>query len=325
LNKQEFTYLLSSPANITGYQTSAIGSIIEEFPYFQSARALYLKGLKNEESYKYNQELKTTATYTADRSILFDFITSEVFIQNEISQQIKQNDEYLKKIEVYVQDISVNKKVTIDDTLKQQIIDTTGVLDPTLFEPKEERVKIIKPFILDTSESIESVANGSKPAEILASDILKLGKPLEFDKSESHSFSEWLKLTRFKPINREQAIINDETIENEIIIPEIIEETNIEDAAEKAKKFELIDRFISKNPKIDPRTPANPKLNLAKLQNIQQEELMTETLARIYVEQKNYSKAIQSYKILSLKYPEKSSLFAIQIKAVEELQEQNNK
>ncbi len=53
------------------------------------------------------------------------------------------------------------------------------------------------------------------------------------------------------------------------------------------------------------------------------ESLMTETLARIYLEQKNYDKAIQSYKILSLKYPEKSSFFANQIKAIEQLQEYN--
>ncbi len=57
---------------------------------------------------------------------------------------------------------------------------------------------------------------------------------------------------------------------------------------------------------------------------IQPESLMTETLARIYVEQKNYKKAIQSYKILSLKYPEKSGFFADQIKAVKQLQEKNN-
>jgi hypothetical protein len=50
---------------------------------------------------------------------------------------------------------------------------------------------------------------------------------------------------------------------------------------------------------------------------------MTETLARIYVEQKNYDRAIQSYTILSLKYPEKSSLFADQIKALKKLQEKN--
>jgi hypothetical protein len=50
---------------------------------------------------------------------------------------------------------------------------------------------------------------------------------------------------------------------------------------------------------------------------------MTETLARIYVEQKNYERAIQSYTILSLKYPEKSGLFAEQIKAIQQLQEKN--
>jgi hypothetical protein len=42
------------------------------------------------------------------------------------------------------------------------------------------------------------------------------------------------------------------------------------------------------------------------------------------VEQKNYDKAIQSYKILSLKYPEKSSLFADQIQEIKILQEKNN-
>jgi hypothetical protein len=51
---------------------------------------------------------------------------------------------------------------------------------------------------------------------------------------------------------------------------------------------------------------------------------MTETLARIYAEQKNYDKAIQSYQILSLKYPEKSSLFADQIQALKVLKRKNN-
>jgi hypothetical protein len=87
----------------------------------------------------------------------------------------------------------------------------------------------------------------------------------------------------------------------------------------------LIDKFINENPKISPVDAPPKKGNLAKAQMIQPEALMPETLARIYVEQKNYKKAIQSYKILSLKYPEKSSFYANQIKAVEQLQEQNNK
>jgi hypothetical protein len=62
---------------------------------------------------------------------------------------------------------------------------------------------------------------------------------------------------------------------------------------------------------------------LAEKAIVESETLMTETLARIYLEQKNYEKALQSYKILSLKYPEKSSLFADQIKAIKKLQEKN--
>ena len=46
---------------------------------------------------------------------------------------------------------------------------------------------------------------------------------------------------------------------------------------------------------------------------------MTATLAKVYLEQKKYENAIQAYRILSLKYPEKSSFFAEQIKLINKL------
>ncbi len=319
MNSTDFVNILQHPQTITHQQTEAVKSIIDEFPYFQPARAVYLKGLKNQSSFKYNQELKTTAAYTIDRSILFDFITSEAFIQNEISKFIKQNIAHLKDIEVTVEDISVNKRVKIDNTLKQQLKDTIGVLDPSLFQPKEERPKKATNFVLDESENIEKATEGTKTQETSVSDILSLGKPLQFDKKETHSFNEWLKLARFKPIERSEDQVKVEENKNQ-------ENTEVDDKAtlDKAKKFELIDQFITKNPKINPFKSSITKGNLAKAQMIRPESLMTETLARIYVEQKNYKKAIQSYKVLSLKYPEKSGFFADQIKAIEQLQEQNN-
>ncbi|WP_406682822.1 hypothetical protein N1F78_08970 [Seonamhaeicola sp. MEBiC1930] len=316
MNSSDLVHILQNPQDITHQETEAIKSIIEEFPYFQSARAVYLKGLKNQSSFKYNQELRTTAAYTTDRSILFDFITSDVFIQNKISEFIKQNSEHLKDIDVSADDLSINKSVAIDDALKHQIKETEGVLDPALFEPKTPLPKKETSFTLDESEAIESSDKNENAIELSANEILNLGKPLQFDKSEKHSFNEWLKLTRFKPIDRKKEAppTTDSTTNKETVI-----------GLEKVKKFELIDKFISKNPKINPAEGSNKKGNLAKAQMIKPEALMTETLARIYVEQKNYKKAIQSYKILSLKYPEKSSFFANQIKAVEQLQEQNNK
>ena len=51
--------------------------------------------------------------------------------------------------------------------------------------------------------------------------------------------------------------------------------------------------------------------------------LMTETLARVYLEQKKYQKAIQAYQILILKYPEKSSFFADRISDIKNIQQNN--
>jgi len=312
MHLKDFIYILQNPQAISHKQTEDVKSIIDKFPYFQPARAIHLKGLKDQSSISYNQELKTTAAYTTDRSILFDFITSDDFIQNEISKFIKKNTAHLKDIEIDIEDISVNKSMTIDDALKQQIKDTDGVLDPTLFQPKDKHFKKNRNFALDESEIIEKATHKNKIQDASTAEVLNLGKPLQFDKKETHSFNEWLKLTHFKPITRKKK-------QGE---PQV--EISTTEDLNKKKKFKLIDKFISENPKISPVKNSPLKGNLAKAQMIQSESLMTETLARIYVEQKNYKKAIQSYKILSLKYPEKSSFFANQIRAVEQLQEQNN-
>ena len=67
------------------------------------------------------------------------------------------------------------------------------------------------------------------------------------------------------------------------------------------------------------------EVDLSDSLKIDRNELMTETLARVYLEQGKYKKAIQAYRILILKYPEKSSFFADQIKAVEKLREDKSK
>ena len=90
-------------------------------------------------------------------------------------------------------------------------------------------------------------------------------------------------------------------------------------------KIEIIDSFLEKNPKIPKskeKSNADDFLNLASDNKFNKSELMTETLAKIYVKQQKFKEALYAYRILSLKYPEKSSLFANQL---QKLQKKQNK
>ena len=228
--KDSYIYILNNPSFIEQQDANEIKAVIEKYPFFQSARALFLKALKEQESFKYNNELKLTAAYTTDRSILFDFITSELFKKKK-------------------EDIIEEKSISSDDS----------------------------------ENSIETIK-----------EELAIGKPIPFTKNETHSFNQWLQLSSG-------------TIQK------------LEPQKEKSLQDNIIDNFIANNPKIS-RINKHSTSNAKPIDTVQEPLPMTETLAKIYLEQKKYDNAVKAYEILSLKYPEKSTFFADQIKKIRILQ-----
>ncbi|MDP2159361.1 MAG: tetratricopeptide repeat protein, partial [Flavobacterium sp.] len=182
-------------------------------------------------------------------------------------------------------------------------------------EQPEESIEIIEEVTTAIAENIEP-ENLIQKEEEKIEDKLEIGKPITFSQKEKHSFEEWLQITRIQPIDR-----TSNSNEKAVLNMEQVEKPKTEDNSKK-KKIELIDKFIESNPKITPAREVTEKPVIT-TESSDSSQLMTETLARVYLEQKKYQKAIQAYEILILKYPEKSIFFADRIKDIKILQQNN--
>ena len=180
--------------------------------------------------------------------------------------------------------LNTDQKTQNSETLPIQEKEKTKPILETKIKEKVEKVSQDDVSEVDTkSANVEVVEETPK-------------KPLPVNLS----FLEWIEWTK----NNSPTILQDSEPEN-----------SFED------KIDIIDAFLKNNPKIPPVSANTAKQNLSKEIKFDKEELMTETLAKIYVKQGKFKKALLSYKILSLKYPEKNSFFADQIKAIKDLQQ----
>ncbi|MDQ3046297.1 MAG: hypothetical protein M3R27_02030, partial [Bacteroidota bacterium] len=327
------------------------------FPYFQTAHLLYAKSLHNQKSIHYNNQLKITAAYATDRKVLHSLITREPLqekefiqpipvqqksevrqetvaekitpveelksaivtepeklpeVEAEAEQKIREAVIEMVKAEVTEQKISSEiPAVEEKDSDKEEPVDyfpnvPDNLEKEVLAEAVNAEVEIAirnTPLVFDRkkteeepAETIESIFVLNQPVEPEMKENQETGK---FNLETEHSFADWLK--HANEAGSETAKTGKETV-------------NQPDA------FDLIDKFIREEPRITrTKTEFFSPVNMAKQSVADDITFVSETLAKIYVLQGNYAKALQAYENLRLKYPEKRLYFAAQIKNLRKL------
>ena len=217
-----------------------------------------------------------------------------------------QKKESIKKIE---EPIEVQKELCKDKIAEKEI----KPIPKKESIKKKEKKELID---IDLRKVITKKVISNKPEEATLG--LKTGL-LEFDyihfdysfdkahslKAEKHPFKEWLDL-----INSKQKNTNENNVKKDFI-------------PKKNGDNHLINEFIEANPKIIPGKDSNADMDFSIESVKEKSEYFTETLAKIYIKQKAFAKAISAYEKLSFKYPEKRAYFAVQVEKINKLS--NNK
>ncbi len=353
MTKEQFISLLRKPATINLNLVKGLEEITEQFPYFQNAHLLLAKQYHGHENIRFESYLRKASAYSSDRKILYDLIktdTAEVIHITPVTESqpkiekeqeaidgainsnhlhlVTEEENLIQQTEVASTEKSVPAVLPISSKTETISVDPKDIIEQRLRELAGEKKEIIpepEPTSgpTETVEPIEIAEIPKNAAPINLEDVYATKNGLSEEKEVAptpspanaetgapHSFLEWLKMKSVPVIGIDQYSayeVKSGELPNEAAIP-----TN-------KPGNQLIEKFIKTEPRIvASKSEFYSPGNMARLSAREHEDLISETLARIYAQQGNIRKAIETYHKLALKIPEKSSYFAALIKELEE-------
>jgi hypothetical protein len=297
---------MNDPSGMDTATLEDLGAVVKEYPWFHSAHLLYAINLYKENDPHFNMQLRKAAIYAADRrklklwidrfkdrpiedSIVLPVeppivvVEAEQIIQPLPDVRLEEAVIQPEQVSVTVSEVIFIQPESIPDIVPEEIVEQPEIVSAEIIE---EPVVEERPIIVE-------------PPEIPVA-------PRTFEEERERL----LKIVR-------QRLSEIEAEQKPQVKPAIIsreERTPEESATKNLSKKELIEKFIREEPRISPpRTTFFNPTETSIRSNIDDEEIVSETLAILYFNQGNKAKAIKIYEKLILQFPEKSSYFAAQI------------
>ena len=214
-------------------------TLLARYPYFQTARLLYLKNLYLLHDIGFGEELRRAALYLTDRRVIFSLVESDRY-----------------SLEQFERKESVGDADGLDRTLSLINAFLTSLPDKAVSSAEVLPVEVAADYtayLMRESEEVQAVSEEVPPM---------VGQQL---------IDNFLESSEEQPLI--SSMVEDEEDENQVVLS--VEE--------------------------------------------EEEGYFTEVLAKIYVKQQRYSKALEIIQKLNLKYPKKNAYFADQIRFLEKL------
>ncbi|MBK7710135.1 MAG: hypothetical protein IPN67_19235 [Bacteroidales bacterium] len=300
MNRSDFLNMLENKVQVNRQMIGEVYELIDIFPYFQSAHMLLLKGLQLNADIKFDKQLRKSSIHIADREVLYYLLNSKPQVVTEnLTPEVVSSDEP-----------GFDHQQTVIESAKnsEQLISEIEKNSGNEEEPKADPLHQHSHSILISSET-----ENSEPEEVM----LVMDEETTTDEDRVFYMDPGFAVPETSDLlELESETANPLKGED----PESQNDDAVADSGKtkKLQQLELIDKFILANPRIEPVRDIS-KVSTEDISKpfVEKEGgFVTETLARIYINQGYYSKAIDIYTELCLKFPEKSSYFASQIELV---------
>jgi hypothetical protein len=340
MNRQQFSDFIRNPGKTNAQSLKMLEDVVKRYPYCQAGQLLYTFNLFREENLQYPLQLKKAAAYAGDRRILRELIDSAKVKQPlqilpddkvmvpEVNQAgpviaepepLPSGQDRLSPVPVALQGPQVPSMDTLEvPALRAEdpVLDLSiaGEGYPQMFGAiTPEELAAFQPLTVDPS-----------PADATAHNEMAVGseagdteQPAIGSSDGRMTHGELLAIVK-KRLAEIKAEINSghsARMENPLLETGMapLSPGNPVHMAARTKEA-LIDKFILEEPKISkPKTAFFNATESAVRSNLDEDEIVSETLAKLYASQGNVIKAVHIYQKLSLLNQEKSRYFAAQI------------
>ncbi len=335
---------IQNPELINNSVPEQLKHLINKYPFYQAAHFILLKYLKNKKSAEYSDQLIKSSIHISDRDLLFKFLNTEfevisekTVVKEEINQTEPETQNDAQDTEEQLKEVDKEKKLLKNQNVKRKINDTIEGMGENIsetissqleFSVLKKKDKLEYPSEIYFIDEERNGTNNILTIDAMPDEIKKLRKKKDILQIEETDETQDIEIKADREI--EQSTLSEdpfELIENDDVYKEENNNESVSgghfdikeyDDGSVNQKDDLISRFLEKKPRIRPKEPSGEIEDISQKSVEEDSNLLSETLIKVYIEQGLFEKAIESYRKLSLKYPEKNAYFASRIKILEE-------